>query len=105
MVLRLACAWFHSRFIHRKGYREGIFLPQNTQKRPSGDTEEAGERCASHDSAAFPHHNPRTLGTSCRNVPKRNPALNLSCLIERLDVLLSMVCFILFEFVKYLPIM
>ena len=32
--------------------REGSFLPQNTQKRPSGDTEEAGEECVSHDPAS-----------------------------------------------------
>ena len=32
--------------------REGSFLPQNTQKRPSGDTEEARKECVSHDPAS-----------------------------------------------------
>ena len=39
MVLRLAYARFHPHFVHL-----GCFLPQNTQKRPSGDTEEAWKR-------------------------------------------------------------
>ena len=51
VVLRLACALFHPRGVHLGGY----FLPQNTQKRPSGDTEEAGKEGASHDPASFYH--------------------------------------------------
>ena len=42
-----------------------VFLPQNTWKRPSGDTEEAGKECASRDSASLGHQIRREVIGMC----------------------------------------